>query len=91
MLTLKEQANRDSSISKLIDNAAYYLVASLFYFKLDRDPNRHKERFIGLGRILCSVSVNNPAFLELIKQLSADSAQFLLDSCLVCLINNPSC
>ncbi|ORY10824.1 hypothetical protein BCR34DRAFT_485132, partial [Clohesyomyces aquaticus] len=74
ILTLKEQANKDSLISKLIDNVAYSLVASLFYFKLDRDLDRHKGRFIGLGRILCSILGKDPAFLELIKQLLADLA-----------------
>jgi hypothetical protein len=91
MPTLKEQADRDGSISELIDNAAYSLVASLFYFKLDRDPDRHEGRFVGSGRILCSVSVNDPAFLELMEQLSAESAQFLLDGCPVCSIDDPSC
>jgi hypothetical protein len=91
MSTLKEQAEGDGSISELIDNAAYSLVASLFYFKLDRDPDRHEGRFVGSGRILCSVSDNDPAFLELMKQLSADSAQFLLDGCPVCSIDDPSC
>ncbi|KAF1999286.1 hypothetical protein P154DRAFT_437277, partial [Amniculicola lignicola CBS 123094] len=67
-------ANRDSLISKLIDNVVYSLVASLFYFKLDRDLDRYKGRFIGLGHILYSILVNNPAFLELIEQLSAELA-----------------
>ena len=38
MPMLKEQADKDDSISELIDKAAYCLVASLFYFKLDYAP-----------------------------------------------------
>jgi hypothetical protein len=67
ILILKKQANRDRLISTLIDNIVYYLITSLFYFKLDRDLDQYKKRFIGLGRILYSILVNNLAFLELIK------------------------
>jgi hypothetical protein len=77
-------------MSELIDNAAYSLVISLFYFKLDRDLDRYKGMFIGLGRILYSVPVIDRAFLKLIERLSAESAQFLLDSYPIYSINNPS-
>lgn len=87
---LREQADRDDSISKLIDNAAYCLVASLFYFKLNRDLDRHKGKFVGSRCILCSILVNDLAFLALMNQLLAELAHFLLDGCLVCPIDDPS-
>jgi hypothetical protein len=77
-------------MSELIDNAAYSLVISLFYFKLDRDLDRYKGKFIGLGRILYSVLVIDRAFLKLIERLLVELAQFLLDGCPIYLINNPS-
>lgn len=88
---LKEQADRDGSMSELIDNAAHSLVASLFYFKLDRHPDRHEGKFVGSGHILCSVPVIDPAFPKLMDRLSAESAQFLLDGCPICSIDDPSC
>ena len=91
MPMLKEQAERDHSISPQIDRAAYCLAASMFYFELDAIPNRHEGRFVGTGRILCKLPVTDKDFPETMEKLSAESAQFLLDDYPICKLDDPSC
>jgi hypothetical protein len=55
----------------MIERAVERLIASLFYFELDSILERREGIFVGSGRILCSLSSNDPAFPELMKQLSA--------------------
>jgi hypothetical protein len=88
---LKKMVEDDNSLSKRIDNAADCLIASLFYFKLKSMPERREGKFVGSGHILCSLSINDPLFEELVEQLSAQSAQFFLDDHPIGIVNDPSC
>jgi len=69
---LKEQVESDDSISTQVDKVAYYLVASLFYFKLDSVLDRHEGKFICSGRILCKLLVTNKDFLKVMQMLVAE-------------------
>jgi hypothetical protein len=76
---LKAKARDDDSLSEAIDKIARSMIASLFYFKLDGLPERYNQKYVGTGRILCSIRPKDPAFLELFGQLSKTSSHFLLD------------
>ena len=91
MPMLKEQAENDDSIAPQIERAACCLVASMFYFELDSVPDRHEGRFVGTGRILCSLPVTDKDFPKTMEKLSAESAQFLLDGNPICKVDDPSC
>ncbi|KAL9082423.1 MAG: hypothetical protein Q9165_008895 [Trypethelium subeluteriae] len=76
---LKSRALEDQSLSKSIDNIAHSLVASLFYFELDTTPEWIDRKYVGTGRVLCSLRRSDAAFSELFGQLCNTSAYFLLD------------
>jgi hypothetical protein len=88
---LKQKVKDDDTLSEHVANAADCLIASLFYFELESIPERREEKFVGLGHILCSVSKNDRDFQDLMDQLAAQSAQFLLDDYPIALANDPSC
>ena len=81
----------DRSLSEIIDNIARCVIASLFYFELDSIPGRNDGKHVGSGRILCSLRCHEPAFQELLGQLSSISAQFCLNERPVAAVNDPSC
>jgi hypothetical protein len=88
---MKQIAEDDDSLSSLIGNAADCLIASLFYFKLEANPERWEGKFVCSGHILCSLSKNDEGFQELMDRLLTESAQFLLDDYPIGLVNHPSC
>jgi hypothetical protein len=53
-------------------------IASLFYFELRRMPTYENGRYTCYGRILCRISVLNPALTKLIKKLEEASARFVV-------------
>ncbi|KAI9767636.1 MAG: hypothetical protein M1840_005507 [Geoglossum simile] len=81
MPDLKSKAQADRSLSKVIDNIARCVIASLFYFELDSIPERSNGEYIGSGCILCSLQYNNPAFRVLLDRLSSNNARFYLNDC----------
>ncbi|KAI9767708.1 MAG: hypothetical protein M1839_004369 [Geoglossum umbratile] len=83
MPELKSKAGTDRSLSKVIDNIARCVIASLFYFELDSVPERSNGEYIGTGCILCSLRYNNPAFRVLLDRLSSNNARFYLNDCLI--------
>ncbi|KAI9772432.1 MAG: hypothetical protein M1840_000635 [Geoglossum simile] len=83
MPKLKSKVQTDRSLSKIIDNIARCVIASLFYFELDSIPERSNGEYIGTGYILCSLRYNNPAFRVLLDRLSSSNARFYLNGYLV--------
>jgi hypothetical protein len=81
MPDLKSKAQADRSLSKVIDNIAHCVIASLFYFELDSIPERSNGEYIGTGCILCSLRYNNSAFRVLLDRLSSNNARFYLNNC----------
>ncbi|KAI9772425.1 MAG: hypothetical protein M1840_000628 [Geoglossum simile] len=78
---LKLKAQADRSLSKVIDNIARCVIASLFYFELDSIPEKSNGEHIGTGRILCSLRYNNSAFKVLLDRLSSNNVRFYLNDC----------
>ncbi|KAH7108826.1 phospholipase, partial [Dendryphion nanum] len=88
---LESKAQGDGSISNAIDRVARCIIASLFYFELDSKPERSDGKYIGSGRILCSLRSHDPSFKQLIDQLSSISAQFYLDEHVIAAVKDSSC
>jgi hypothetical protein len=88
---LKSKVQGDDSISDAIDNIARCMVASLFYFELDSIPERSDGKYIGSGRILCSLRSHEKSFKELFARLSSASAQFCLDRHVVAAVQDSTC
>ncbi|KIW28854.1 uncharacterized protein PV07_04717 [Cladophialophora immunda] len=76
MLELKSDVEHNTSLSESIDRVARCAVASLFYFELGDLPTRRNGRYIGTGRILCSILGKDPEFKILLTQLASRYAQF---------------
>jgi len=88
---LKSTARDDESLSAAIDSVARCAVASLFYFELDAIPQRLEGTLQGVGRILCALRPKDPAFEQLLSQLSRSSARFLLNGTPVAGAVEPCC
>ncbi|KAH7111317.1 phospholipase [Dendryphion nanum] len=88
---LKSKVQEDESTSDAIDHVARCLIASLFYFELDSKPERSDGKYMGSGRILCSLRSHDPSFKPLIDQLSSISAQFYLDEHVIAAVKDSSC
>ncbi|KAH7111753.1 hypothetical protein B0J11DRAFT_598320 [Dendryphion nanum] len=88
---LKSKVQEDESTSDAIDHVARCLIASLFYFELDSKPERSDGKYMGSGRILCSLRSHDPSFKQLIDQLSSISAQFYLDEHVIAAVKDSSC
>ncbi|XTI94257.1 hypothetical protein V2W45_1473474 [Cenococcum geophilum] len=56
-----------------------YIIASLFYFKLDSFLERHNGKYIVTGYILCLITCSDPAFGALLSKLANNSAGFLIN------------
>jgi len=80
-LKLNVQANH--LISKIIDDIAHYAIVSLFYFKLESVSERHENRHVGTGHILCILRENDSDFKAFIDQLSNSLAYFCLNNSLI--------
>jgi hypothetical protein len=78
---LQLKAQEDHSVCKVIDNIALCAIASLFYFELGSAPELFNGEFIGTGFILCGVYRTDPAFRDLLDQLSRSSVTFYLNNC----------
>lgn len=76
---LRYKAEEDESISERIERVAHCFIASLFYFELDSLPRRVDGKYLGTGRILCSIPQKDPAFSQLFGRLSGSSAHFWID------------
>ncbi|KAI9855647.1 MAG: hypothetical protein M1813_009693 [Trichoglossum hirsutum] len=76
---LKLKAQADRSLSKIIDNIAHCVIASLFYFELDSIPERCNGEYVGSGYILCFLRRSDLALEVLLNQLSSSSAGFYLN------------
>lgn len=77
-LKLNVQANH--LISKIIDDIARYAIVSLFYFELESVSERHENRHVGTGHILCILRKNDSDFKAFIDQLSNSLAYFCLNN-----------
>ena len=88
---LKTKAQEDRSLSKVIDNIAQIMIASLFYFELDTIPERVDGKYISTGHIFCSVRYNNAAFHSLFNRLSNTSAYFLFNGDPLPVASDSSC
>jgi hypothetical protein len=88
---LKSKVTGDDSISDGVDHIARCIIASLFYFELDSKPESSDGKYIGSGRILCSLRSHDPSFKELFDQLSSISAQFYFDQHVIAAVKDLSC
>ena len=79
MHDLKEKVESDDSLSTMVDDIAWQLISSLFYFELDAIPQTCEGKFVGAGYIRCVLVKNDPAFHELFARLSCNQSEFLLD------------
>jgi hypothetical protein len=75
---LKSKVQADHSLYRVIDNIARFVIASLFYFKLNSFPERSNGEYIGTGYILCFLRHKDPELRVLLDQLSSSSARFYL-------------
>ena len=55
---LKLKVKMDYSLSAQIDTIACCMIAFLFYFELDSLPERYDGKYIVIGHILCSITVD---------------------------------
>jgi hypothetical protein len=78
MQELKAAARSAIHGSKELDRLARCVVAEWFVFELERKPSKEYGKYICVGRIMCRLRANHPAFGDLIDQLSKKSAKFLL-------------
>ena len=88
---LKSEVQGNDSISDEIDHVARCMIASLFYFELDSKPERNDGKYIGSGRILCSLRSHEPSFKELFDRLSSIPAQFYLDQHVIAAVEDSPC
>ena len=70
----------DYSLSAWINTIAHYIIASLFYFKLDSLLERHNRKYIVTRHILCLIIRSNPAFKALLSKLANNFARFLINN-----------
>ncbi|KAF2263140.1 hypothetical protein CC78DRAFT_466424, partial [Lojkania enalia] len=66
----------DQLLSTSINKVVYYLITSLFYFKLDLVLERYNRKYIITGYILYLIRCNNPAFEGLFSKLLRGSIRF---------------
>ncbi len=79
MSDLKRKVESDDSVSTLIHSVARCMIASLFFFELDSNPDNIEGRSVGSGNIQCSIRRGNLAFSPLLRQLADASAMFFLN------------
>ena len=77
---LKLKVEIDYSLSAQIDTIAYYIIAFLFYFKLDSLPERYNRKYVVTRHILYLIICSNLAFKALLSKLVNNSAGFLIDN-----------
>lgn len=89
---LVSKVEADQGLSAGINEVAYCMIASLFYFELDSLPERQEGKYTIVGRILCSIRRNEPAFEALFSRLFSGSAKSLVnDWPILELIHSSSC
>lgn len=91
MPELKAKTLSDPALLKGVESVARCLVASLFYFELESMPAHVDGKYLGSGRILCSLRCNEPAFQELFDQLAKSSSLLLLNNVPLAAVNDISC
>ena len=76
---LKSKVDADPSLPEAVNKVAEWMIASLFYFRLDSDLEWSNGTWTGSGKICCLINQNDPAYQALILQLTNISAAFWLD------------
>jgi len=77
---LKSKVEIDYSLLARIDTIARYIIASLFYFKLDSLLERYNRKYIVTGYILYLITRSNLAFKALLSKLANNSTGFLINN-----------